>query len=153
MDRKVLTWLFGLYLSFWYFNVSMGVAAEEEKRKKKRRKNGIGRNHRHSAPLNSNPVTPIHTRYGTQYNLVTEEQIKQQNSYDFQSTLRNVPGVMFQSKNLIGSSDQPQPLHSWPGRQPSQLRFLLFCLTEFPALEHYSARCWVTVSPFPPSGG
>ena len=51
----------------------------------------------------SNPVTPTDTRYGTQYNIVTEEQIKQQNSYDFQSTLRDVPGVMYQSKNLIGS--------------------------------------------------
>jgi iron complex outermembrane receptor protein len=50
-----------------------------------------------------NPVTPINTRYGTQYNLVTEEQIKEQNSQDFQSTLRDVPGIMFQSKNLIGS--------------------------------------------------
>ena len=50
-----------------------------------------------------NPVTPTDTRYGTQYNIVTEEQIKQQNSYDFQSTLRDVPGVMYQSKNLIGS--------------------------------------------------
>ncbi|MCX5813719.1 MAG: TonB-dependent receptor plug domain-containing protein [Proteobacteria bacterium] len=50
-----------------------------------------------------NPVTPIETRYGTQYNVVTEEQIKQQNAYDFQSTLRDVPGVMFQSKNLMGS--------------------------------------------------
>lgn len=50
-----------------------------------------------------NPVTPIDTRYGTSYNIVTEEQIKQQNSYDFQSTLRDVPGVMSQSKNLIGS--------------------------------------------------
>ena len=51
----------------------------------------------------TNPVTPIDTRYGTQYNLVTEEQIKEQNAYDFQSTLRDVPGVMFQSKNLVGS--------------------------------------------------
>lgn len=51
----------------------------------------------------SNPVTPKDTRYGTQYNVVTEEQIKEQNSYDFQSTLRDVPGVMFQSKNLVGS--------------------------------------------------
>jgi len=51
----------------------------------------------------NNPVTPVETRYGTQYNVVTEEQIKQQNSYDFQSTLRDVPGVMFQSKNLMGS--------------------------------------------------
>jgi iron complex outermembrane receptor protein len=50
-----------------------------------------------------NPVTPVDTRYGTQYNIITEEQIKQQNSYDFQSTLRDVPGVMSQSKNLIGS--------------------------------------------------
>ena len=50
----------------------------------------------------SNPVSPITTRYGTQYNLVTEEQIKQQNSHDFHSTLRNVPGVMFQKKNLLG---------------------------------------------------
>jgi outer membrane cobalamin receptor len=49
------------------------------------------------------PVTPITTRYGTQHNLVTEEQIKEQNSLDFQSTLRNVPGVTFQSKNLMGS--------------------------------------------------
>lgn len=51
----------------------------------------------------TNPVTPIDTRYGTQYNVVTEEQIKHQNSYDFQSTLRDVPGIMYQSKNLIGS--------------------------------------------------
>lgn len=51
----------------------------------------------------SDPVTPINTRYGTQYNLVTEEQIERQNVYDFQSALRNVPGVMFQSKNLMGS--------------------------------------------------
>ncbi|MBA4390356.1 MAG: TonB-dependent receptor [Syntrophus sp. (in: bacteria)] len=51
----------------------------------------------------SNPITPVDTRYGTQYNLVTEEQIKEQNVYDFQSALRDVPGVMFQSKNLMGS--------------------------------------------------
>ncbi|MFH0727929.1 MAG: TonB-dependent receptor plug domain-containing protein [Pseudomonadota bacterium] len=51
----------------------------------------------------SNPVTPVNTRYGTQYNLVTEEQIAEQNAYDFQSALRDVPGVMFQSKNLMGS--------------------------------------------------
>lgn len=51
----------------------------------------------------TNPTTPVETRYGTQYNVVTEEQIKEQNSYDFQSTLRDVPGVMFQTKNLVGS--------------------------------------------------
>jgi iron complex outermembrane receptor protein len=51
----------------------------------------------------SNPVNPVNTLYGTQYNLVTEEQIKEQNAHDFQSILRDVPGVMFQSKNLLGS--------------------------------------------------
>jgi outer membrane cobalamin receptor len=56
-----------------------------------------------TATPESTPVTPINTRYGTQHNVVTEEQIKEQNAYDFQSTLRDVPGVMFQSKNLMGS--------------------------------------------------
>jgi len=55
-----------------------------------------------TATRESTPATPITTRYGTQYNLVTEEQIKEQNAYDFESSLRNVPGVMFQSKNLMG---------------------------------------------------
>lgn len=55
-----------------------------------------------TTPL-ANPVTPITTRYGTQHNVVTEEQIKEQNGLDFQSALRDVPGVMFQSKNLMGS--------------------------------------------------
>lgn len=49
------------------------------------------------------PVTPVTTRYGAQHNLVTEEQIGRQEPLDFQSTLRNVPGVMFQSKNVLGS--------------------------------------------------
>ena len=49
------------------------------------------------------PVTPVETPFGTQYNVVTESQIKEQGSYDLQSTLRDVPGVMFQSKNLLGS--------------------------------------------------
>ena len=54
-------------------------------------------------PVESLPVTPVDTPYATQYNVVTEEQIKEQGSYDLQSTLRDVPGVMFQSKNLLGS--------------------------------------------------
>ncbi len=54
-------------------------------------------------PAESSPVAPVETNYGTQYNVVTEEQIKEQNSYDLPSTLRDVPGVMYQSKNLIGS--------------------------------------------------
>jgi len=89
---------FLICISFLLFNVSMGVAEEEEKKEEKtvlEEITVIG------TPY-SNPVTPMNTRYGTQYNLVTEEQIKQQNSYDFESTLRNVPGVMFQKKNLIG---------------------------------------------------
>jgi len=49
------------------------------------------------------PITPVDTRYGTKYNIVTEQQIQEQNDRDFLSTLRNVPGVMFQSKNLMGS--------------------------------------------------
>jgi outer membrane cobalamin receptor len=49
------------------------------------------------------PVTPVTTLYGTQHNLVTEEQIDRQEPIDFQSVLRNVPGVMFQSKNVMGS--------------------------------------------------
>ena len=95
--RKVLI-CFWACIFFLSFNVSVGVAEEEEKKEEKtvlEEITVIG------TPY-SNPVTPINTRYGTQYNLVIEEQIKLQNSYDFESTLRNVPGVMFQSKNLIG---------------------------------------------------
>lgn len=55
-----------------------------------------------TSPL-PNPVTPVTTRYATKHNVVTEEQIREQNALDFQSALRNVPGVMFQSKNLMGS--------------------------------------------------
>ena len=96
--RKVLI-CFWACIFFLSFNVSVGVAEEEEKKEEKtvlEEITVIG------TPY-SNPVTPLNTRYGTQYNLVTEEQIKEQNAYDFQSTLRDVPGVMFQSKNLIGS--------------------------------------------------
>ena len=48
------------------------------------------------------PVIPVTTRFGTQFNVVTEEQISRQNSLDFYDALRNVPGVMFQKKNIIG---------------------------------------------------
>jgi len=50
-----------------------------------------------------NPVTPVVTPFATQRNVVTEEQIKEQSSTDFQSSLRDVPGVMFQSRNLMGA--------------------------------------------------
>ncbi|HQM82598.1 MAG TPA: TonB-dependent receptor plug domain-containing protein [Syntrophorhabdaceae bacterium] len=58
---------------------------------------------RTGVPPEASPVMPVETNYGTQFNIVTEEQIKEQNSYDLPSTLRDVPGVMFQSKNLMGS--------------------------------------------------
>ncbi|MDR1489450.1 MAG: TonB-dependent receptor plug domain-containing protein [Desulfovibrio sp.] len=48
------------------------------------------------------PVTPVTTRFGTQFNVVTEEQIRRQGSLDFYDALRNVPGVMYQKKNIIG---------------------------------------------------
>lgn len=79
-------------------NASISGGGEEEKKEEKtvlEEITVVG------APY-SNPATPMNTRYGTQYNLVTDEQIREQNAYDFQSTLRNVPGVMFQKKNLIG---------------------------------------------------
>ncbi|MEG2171982.1 MAG: TonB-dependent receptor [Desulfovibrionaceae bacterium] len=48
------------------------------------------------------PSVPVTTRFGTQYNVVTEEQISRQNSLDFYDALRNVPGVMYQKKNIVG---------------------------------------------------
>lgn len=48
------------------------------------------------------PTVPIMTRFGTQFNVITEEQIRLQNSLDFYDALRNVPGVMFQKKTVIG---------------------------------------------------
>ncbi|MDR2054272.1 MAG: TonB-dependent receptor plug domain-containing protein [Desulfovibrio sp.] len=48
------------------------------------------------------PTVPVTTRFGTQFNVVTEEQIALQNSLDFYDALRNVPGVIFQKKNIIG---------------------------------------------------
>ena len=94
-------------LLFCIFFTAMSAWAEEPKKgdkegEKKDQKAVLEEITVIGAP-DSNPVTPINTRYGTQYNLVTEEQIKEQNAYDFQSTLRDVPGVMFQSKNLMGS--------------------------------------------------
>lgn len=48
------------------------------------------------------PTVPVMTRFGTQYNVLTEDQIARQNSLDFYDALRNVPGVMYQKKNIIG---------------------------------------------------
>ncbi|MDR1702758.1 MAG: TonB-dependent receptor [Sporomusaceae bacterium] len=52
--------------------------------------------------VNRSPAFPVTTRFGTQFNVITEEQIALQNSLDFYDALRNVPGVMFQKKNIIG---------------------------------------------------
>jgi iron complex outermembrane receptor protein len=48
------------------------------------------------------PVDPVTTAFGTQFNVITEEQIRRQNSLDFLDALRNVPGVIYQKKNIIG---------------------------------------------------
>ncbi|RJQ57025.1 MAG: TonB-dependent receptor [Desulfobacteraceae bacterium] len=87
-------WAF-LFLSF----DSVRAAAAEEKKEEKT----VLKEITVTETAYANPATPVTTRYGTQYNLVTEEQIEEQNAFDFQSTLRDVPGVLFQSKNLIGS--------------------------------------------------
>lgn len=51
---------------------------------------------------------PVMTRFGTQFNVLTEEQIQLQNSPGFLwNALRNVPGVMYQKKNIIGGQTGP----------------------------------------------
>jgi iron complex outermembrane receptor protein len=48
------------------------------------------------------PSVPVTTRFGSQFNSVTEEQIERQDALDFYDALRNVPGVIYQKKNIIG---------------------------------------------------
>jgi len=48
------------------------------------------------------PAVPTTTRFGSQFNTVTEEQIERQGALDFYDALRNVPGVIYQKKNIIG---------------------------------------------------
>lgn len=50
------------------------------------------------------PTVPVSTPYGTQFNVVTEKQIKEQSSPDFLDTMRNVPGVVFSKHNMVGSN-------------------------------------------------
>ncbi len=116
---------------FFLFNVSMGIAEEGEKKEEKTVLEEITVT---ETPY-SNPVTPINTRYGTQYNLVTEEQIKEQNVYDFQSTLRDVPGVMFQSKNLMGSQTSHSLYIRGRGASHPSSDFAI----EFDGVPHYGA--------------
>jgi len=94
----ILLCVFVMVLSGW-----AGELKQEEKGSEKKEKEAALEEITVTAPPISNPMTPIDTGYGTQYNVVTEERIKEQNTLDFQSALRDVPGVMFQSKNLMGS--------------------------------------------------
>ena len=48
------------------------------------------------------PAVPVTDRFGGQFNTVTEEQIERQGALDFYDALRNVPGVTYQKKNIIG---------------------------------------------------
>ena len=91
----------GLLLSVFIMVAS--VWAEEPKKAEKSEEKAVLGEITVTGTHYTNPVTPTDTRYGTQYNVVTEEQIKDQNSYDFKSTLRDVPGVVFQGQNMIGS--------------------------------------------------
>jgi outer membrane receptor for Fe3+-dicitrate len=52
--------------------------------------------------VDQTPSVPVTTRFGSQYNSVTEEQIARQDALDFYDALRNVPGLIFQKKNIIG---------------------------------------------------
>jgi outer membrane cobalamin receptor len=52
--------------------------------------------------VDQTPSLPVTTRFGSQFNSVTEEQIERQDALDFYDALRNVPGVIFQKKNIIG---------------------------------------------------
>lgn len=49
------------------------------------------------------PSSPTVSKFGSQYNIIVEQNIRDQGSKDFASTMRNVPGVIFQSKNAVGS--------------------------------------------------
>jgi outer membrane receptor for Fe3+-dicitrate len=52
--------------------------------------------------VNQAPAVPVTTRFGSQFNTVTEEQIERQDALDFYDALRDVPGVIYQKKNIIG---------------------------------------------------
>jgi Outer membrane receptor proteins, mostly Fe transport len=51
----------------------------------------------------SAPTSPVLSPFGVQYNTINEQNIRDQNSMDFVSAMRNIPGVIFQSKNAVGS--------------------------------------------------
>jgi iron complex outermembrane receptor protein len=54
-----------------------------------------------------NPARPVSTPYGTGFNVVTEERIKEQGSADILDALRDVPGVIGGKHNLAGTTTGP----------------------------------------------
>jgi iron complex outermembrane receptor protein len=54
--------------------------------------------------LPSSPALPQTDVYGGKRNVVSAEDIHEQGSMDFLDALRNVPGVMFSKRNLIGTN-------------------------------------------------
>jgi outer membrane receptor for Fe3+-dicitrate len=56
------------------------------------------------SPPPSAPVLPETDNYGSRRNVVTAEQIREQGSLDLLDTLRDVPGVMFSKRNVIGTN-------------------------------------------------
>ena len=55
--------------------------------------------------VDQTPAVPVISRFGNEFNTVTEEQIARQDALDFYDALRNVPGVIFQKK--ISSAARP----------------------------------------------
>jgi iron complex outermembrane receptor protein len=111
------------------------VAEEEEKKEEKKEEKTVLEEITVTETPYNTPVTPINTRYGTQYNLVTEEQIKEQNNYDFEPTMRNVPGVMWQQKNLIGEQTSHSLYIRGRGSSHPSADFAI----EFDGAPHYGA--------------
>lgn len=48
------------------------------------------------------PVASVTTEFGSRYHFVTDKTIEQQNSVDFNSAIRNVPGVMTSTTTMLG---------------------------------------------------
>jgi iron complex outermembrane receptor protein len=51
----------------------------------------------------ANPAVPVSDAYGSR-NVVTEDRIREQGSLDLLDALRNVPGLMFGKRNIIGTN-------------------------------------------------
>lgn len=130
----LLLCLFFMVMSAWAEEITEGEKKGEAEEDKKEN-NVVLDEITVTAPRYTDPATPATTRYGTQYNVVTEDQIKQQNAHDFQSTLRDVPGVMFQSKNLMGSQTSHSLYIRGRGASHPSADFAI----EFDGVPHYGA--------------